>query len=303
MKRIVVALVVLAVLGGGLFWVLTSPMVLRAGTEPVPAGAPNLANGETLFNAGGCTSCHTTPGQEDRLRLGGGLALTSPFGTFHVPNISSHPADGIGAWTPAQFQRAMRAGVSPDGRHYYPSFPYTSYQRMSGADLRDLFAYLKTLPPVAGRIRDHELPFPFNVRRGLGLWKLAFLDGKVFQPDPGRGAAWNRGAYLVEGPAHCAECHSPRNPIGVIDPLRRFAGGPNPEGEGRVPNITQHPDALGPWSKEELVELLTTGFTPSFDSVGGSMASVVRNTARLPQADREAMADYLKSLPAVPPAP
>ncbi len=303
MKRLLAGIAILGALGVGGFLLLTSPALQRAGTEPVPAGAPDLANGEIVFNAGGCASCHASPGQDDRLRLGGGLALTSPFGTFHVPNISPHPADGIGGWTAAQFQRAMRGGVSPDGRHYYPSFPYASYQRMTGTDLRDLFAYIGTLPQVAGRIRDHELPFPYSVRRGLGLWKLAFLDGRTFTPDPGRSAAWNRGAYLVEGPAHCAECHSPRNPLGGIEAGRRFAGGPNPDGEGKVPNITQHPDALGAWSKEEIAELLATGFTPSYDSVGGSMAPVIRNTSRLPQADRDAMAEYLKSLPAVPSAP
>ena len=121
------------------------------------AGEANLENGKTLFYAGGCTSCHAVPEQDDKLRLGGGYPLRSPFGTFYVPNISPHPRDGIGSWTPAQFVRAMRGGVSPDGRHYYPSFPYTSYQRMGAADLRDLFAFMLTLQPVEGRVRDHDL--------------------------------------------------------------------------------------------------------------------------------------------------
>jgi mono/diheme cytochrome c family protein len=251
-----------------------------------------------LFAAGGCSSCHATPNQEDRTRLGGGYALRSPFGTFHIPNISPHPTDGIGSWTPAQFLRAMRGGVSPDGRHYYPSFPYTSYQRMNAADVRDLFAHLRTLPPVEGRVRDHELPFPYNVRRGLGLWKLAFLDGRQFEPDTTKSESWNRGAYLVEGPGHCAECHSPRNALGVIPSDRRFSGGPNPEGgRGWVPNITPHETGLKDWTKSDISGLLDNGLTPEGDSVGGEMAKVVRSTSQLPESDRDAIAEYVLSLP------
>lgn len=291
-------LVILALLGAIGFVILTSPDRQSAGTEPIPAGQPNLENGRILFAAGGCSSCHATPNQEDRTRLGGGYALRSPFGTFHVPNISPHPTDGIGAWTPAQFLRAMRGGVSPDGRHYYPAFPYTSYQRMSAADVRDVFAYIGTLAPVEGRARDHELPFPFNIRRGLGLWKLAFLDGRAFEPDATKGESWNRGAYLVEGAAHCAECHSPRNAIGVIPSDRRFSGGPNPEGgRGWVPNITPHETGLKSWTKSDVSEVLSSGLTPEGDSVGGEMAKVVRSTAQLPESDRDAMAEYVLSLP------
>ncbi|MDJ1158511.1 cytochrome c [Chelatococcus sp. SYSU_G07232] len=302
MKRFMGAIALVALFGAGGAWVLTSPSLQATGTEALPGGASNLENGRTLFYAGGCTSCHAVPGAEDKTRLGGGLALHSPFGTFYAPNISPHPRDGIGAWTPEQFVRAMRAGVSPDGRHYYPAFPYTSYQRMNAGDLRDLFAFMMTLPAVEGRVRDHDLPFPFNIRRALGFWKLIYLDGKVFEPAAGKSAAANRGAYLVEGPGHCAECHSPRDRLGGIVSEQRFAGGPNPDGKGVVPNITPDASGIGSWSKSDIVELLTTGFTPEFDSVGSNMAPVVKNTANLPQSDREAMADYLKSLPARPSA-
>jgi mono/diheme cytochrome c family protein len=298
MKRLLTVLAAGVVLGGAGFWLLTSPMWQRAGTQPLPRGAPDLANGQVMFYAGGCASCHATPGQEDRTQLGGGLALHSPFGTFHAPNISSHPRDGIGGWTAAQFVRAMQAGVSPDGRHYYPSFPYTSYQRMNAKDLVDLFAFMKTLPSIDGRIRDHELGFPFNVRRGLGLWKLAFLDGAEFRPDPARSASLNRGAYLVEGPGHCVECHSPRTFAGNIPAERRFAGGPNPEGKGFVPNITPHPKGIGGWSKGEIADLLDSGMTPEGDFVGSSMTAVIRNTSKLAASDRDAMAEYLLALPA-----
>jgi mono/diheme cytochrome c family protein len=255
-------------------------------------------NGRIAFYAGGCTSCHATPGQDDKQRLGGGYALKSPFGTFHVPNISPHKQDGIGSWSTADFIRAVREGVSPKGQHYYPAFPYTSYQRMSREDVADLFAFIMTLPPVEGRAPAHELPFPFNIRRGIGLWKLAFLDGKGFAPDPNRSPEWNRGAYLVNGPGHCAECHSERNFAGAIIEERRFTGGPDPEGRGTVPNITPHPTGIGGWTAADLATLLKTGETPNFDTVGGPMADVVRNTAQLSDADRQAMAEYLLSLPA-----
>jgi mono/diheme cytochrome c family protein len=296
-KRLLVALLVLAALGAGGFWLLTSPSLQRAGREPVPAGAANIENGRVAFHAGGCASCHATPNQDDKLRLGGGYALHSPFGTFHVPNLSPHPRDGIGGWTDAQFLRAMKAGVSPDGRHYYPSFPYTSYQRMTAEDARDLLAYIKTLEPVEGRARDHDLPFPFNVRRGLGLWKLAFLDGETFRSDPARSAAVNRGAYLTQGLGHCAECHSGRTALGNIAEERRYAGGPNPEGRGWVPNITPHETGLKEWTRGDIVEVLTSGLTPSGDSVGSTMTAVVKNTAELPEDDRRAIAEYLLSLP------
>lgn len=289
---IVATLVVIA--GIAAFWLLTIPKTVVA--SALPDHAPNLANGRTMFIAGGCASCHAAS-REERTKLGGGVALRSPFGTFVGPNISPHPSDGIGGWSEADFVTAMTKGTSPDGRHYYPAFPYASYQRMTVADLRDLFAYLKTLPPVAGKARDHELAFPFNIRRGLGLWKRLYLDGQAFTPDPSKSPQWNRGAYLVNGPSHCAECHSPRDWFGGIVGAQRFAGGPNPEGEGWIPNITQK--GLGKWSDKDIDTLLETGELPKGDSVGGSMREVVRNTAQLSPVDRAAMAAYLKTLPPV----
>jgi mono/diheme cytochrome c family protein len=290
-RRLLLVIVALAVTGAAVFWILTLPQTIAA--SALPQRTADLANGEVMFNAGGCANCHAGS-DGDRKRLGGGLALKSPFGTFHVPNISPDPRAGIGAWSEANFVTAMLRGTSPDGRNYYPAFPYTSYQRMRIEDVRDLFAYLKTLPAVQGRARDHELPFPFNIRRGVGLWKLAFANAETFRPDPSKSPQWNRGAYLVNGPGHCAECHSPRNVAGAIVESRRFAGGPNPEGEGFIPNITQA--KLGDWSEADFVTLLDTGQVPSFDSVSGAMEAVVKSTSQLPAADREAMAAYLKSL-------
>jgi len=258
---------------------------------------PNLGNGKEMFYAGGCVSCHAVPNQPDKTRLGGGLGLRSPFGVFYVPNISSDPTDGIGNWSEAQFITAMVRGTSPSGEHLFPAFPYTSYQRMNFNDLRDLFAYLKTLPAVKGKIRDHDVPFPFNIRRTLGIWKLLFLDGRQFEPDSTQSAQWNRGAYLVSGPGHCAECHSPRNILGAIKSGRRFSGGPSPDGQGGTPNITQQ--KLKNWTVKDIADTLTTGMTPDADFVGGSMTEVVRNTSQLSVADREAMATYVKSLPPI----
>ena len=295
LRRILLGLIIAGLAGLGIFWWLTIPAVVAA--TALPAYQPDVANGLIMFNAGGCSSCHAVPNQPDRLRLGGGLAIPSPFGTFHAPNISPDPADGIGRWSEADFVTAVLKGTSPSGTHYFPAFPYASYQRAEIKDVRDLFAYLKTLAPVTGRVRDHELPFPFNIRRTVGVWKWLFLDGKPYAPDSAHSAAWNRGAYLVNGWGHCAECHSPRNPLGGIIAAQRFAGGPNPEGEGWVPNITQK--GLGEWSVKDIGYFLETGELPDGDCAAGSMARVIKNTSQLPAADRAAMAEYLKSLPPV----
>ena len=295
LRKLAIAIAFLVAVFGAAFWILTIAKIVSPG-ELGPHTA-DLENGKTLFHAGGCASCHATPKQEDKTRLGGGLALKSAFGTFYAPNVSPDRNDGIGGWTEAQFVTALRGGTSPSGEHLYPAFPYTSYRNMAVDDLRDLFAYLKTLPAVAGRAPDHELPFPFGFRRGLGIWKLLFLPGVPFRPDAQRSAAFDRGAYLVKGPGHCAECHSPRNFLGAIIPGLRFTGGPNPAGRGWVPNITQQ--ELKDWSEEDIANLLETGETPEGDRVGSAMAEVVRSTAQLPEQDRAAIAAYIKLLPPV----
>jgi mono/diheme cytochrome c family protein len=301
LRRTISVALLAALAAAGVYWWLSAPVVAAAGTAP--ARAPDLANGQVIFNAGGCASCHAVPDQPDRLRLGGGVAIKSPFGTFYAPNISSDPSDGIGKWSDAEFVNAVMHGVSPDGQHYFPAFPYTSYQHARREDVLDLFAYLKTLPAVAGKVRDHDVRFPFDIRRNVGIWKLLFMDGKPFVADSAKSPQWNRGAYLVNSFGHCAECHSPRNALGGIIAGERFAGGPNPEGEGWVPNITQK--GLGEWSAKDIAYFLKTGELPDGDSVGGAMTRVIKNTSQLPDEDRAAMADYLKSLPPVdgPPRP
>ena len=301
LQRTIMAALLAAVAASGVYSWLTAPVVAVIGAPP--AYKPNLANGEIIFNAGGCASCHAVPDQPDRTRLGGGVAIKSPFGTFYAPNISSDPTDGIGKWTDAQFVNAVMHGVSPSGQHYFPAFPYTSYQQARREDVLDLFAYLKTLPAVAGKVRDQDVSFPFNIRRNIGIWKFLFMDGKPFVADGTKSPQWNRGAYLVNSFGHCAECHSPRNALGGIISGERFAGGPNPEGEGWVPNITQK--RLGEWSVKDIAYFLKTGELPDGDSVGGAMTRVIKNTSQLSDEDLAAMADYLKSLPPVdgPPRP
>jgi mono/diheme cytochrome c family protein len=313
LRKLTVIAVAAAVVGLAVFWIVTIP-------ASVPASAlapytPNIENGKIMFEAGDCSSCHANPvgdrDKVDRTRLPGGLALTTPFGTLYTPNISPDPKDGIGSWTEANFVTALWDGTSPGGKHYYPALPYTSYQRMKLEDVRDLFAYIKTLPPVAGKARAHAMMFPFSIRRTLGGWKFLYLDGKRFEPDPAKSAEWNRGAYLVNGPGHCAECHSPRNFMMAIISSERFAGGPNPEPDKDwVPNITQKglshgPDEGKPWSKADLEAMLADGSTPDGDYVGSQMADVVRNTSLLSKADRSAIATYILSLPPIdgPPRP
>ena len=296
LRKLAIVVLILAVIGAAVFWFVTIPATVPA--SALAAYAPNLENGKTMFYAAGCSSCHAIPNQEDKTKLGGGLGLKSPFGTFYAPNISPDRSDGIGDWSESNFVTAMLKGTSPDGSHYYPAFPYTSYQRMRMEDVRDLFAYLKTLPPVQGKVRGHDLPLYLKYRRLVGGWKFLFLDGQPFKPDPSKSAQWNRGAYLVNGPGHCAECHSPRNLLGAIIARQRFAGGPDQEGgDGWVPNIT--PAGLGDYSERDIERVLETGDMPNGDSVGGPMAPVVGNTSKLPAEDRAAMAHYVKSLPPV----
>jgi mono/diheme cytochrome c family protein len=290
-----------AVVGFAVFWIVTIPATVSAAA--LPQYTPNLDNGKTMFNIGGCSSCHAVPDKDpqkvDRLRLGGGLDLPCPFGTFIVPNISPDPADGIGSWSEADFVTAVWDGTASDGSHLYPAFPYSSYRHMELSDVRDLFAYLKTLPPVAGKSAGHSLAFPFNIRRLLGGWKFLYLRGGPFVPDATKSAQWNRGAYLVTGPGHCAECHSPRNVMGGIIESERFAGGPTPDGKGWVPNITpaglQHENPA--WSEKDIASFLKDGQNPAGDFAGGAMAEVVQNTSLLSDDDRAAIANFVASLP------
>lgn len=280
------------------FYVLTIPKKFPA--SALSPRTPDLSNGATMFTVGGCASCHAKDPKNSPEDLAGGYLLKTKFGTFAAPNISTHPMAGIGAWTELEFLTAMTEGVGRSGEHLFPSFPYASYRRMRTADIRDLFSYMRTLPSNATPSADHAIKFPFSIRRALGIWKLLFLDTEPFKPHADQSEVFNRGAYLVEGPGHCAECHSRRNALGGIVLAGRMAGGPNAEGKGFVPNITQHPtDGLGRWSLKDIELLLENGSTPAGGIVADEMEEVVNNTSRLTPDDRRAMAVYLKTISAI----
>ena len=227
--------------------------------------------------------------------LSGGQRFASPFGTFIAPNISTDPTHGIGGWSLADFASAVTRGVSPQGRHYFPAFPYNAYNKMQMQDLADLKAFMDSLPASTAPSQAHEVGFPFNIRRSLGGWKFLFentdwvIAGDLTEAE-------TRGRYLAEALAHCGECHTPRNALGGLKRGAWLAGAADPSGKGHIPNIT--PGKLD-WSEEDIVAYLTSGFTPEFDSVGGHMVRVVENMARLPESDRAAIAAYLKRVPAM----
>jgi mono/diheme cytochrome c family protein len=288
-KRAALVLLAAAVALALLALWLSRPQPLAAAA--LPPHEPDPLNGEVLFHAGGCASCHGAD-------LAGGLELATAFGTFRVPNITPDPQSGIGGWNALDFVNAMKRGVSPEGRHYYPAFPYTSYTRMTLPDLLDLKAYLDTFVPVGRAVASHDLQFPWNLRRGLGLWKRLYLDDSPALAVTEADALLERGRYLVEAVGHCAECHTPRGRFGGLDRSRWLAGGASPEGEGKVPNITPHEQGLADWSARDIERYLRSGFTPDYDMVGGAMVEVQENLARLGDADRAAIAAYLKSISA-----
>lgn len=281
---------------GGVF---AAWLVVGCGATALAAENGDATRGTYIFRLGGCDSCHTDA-KNKGAPLSGGLALKSPFGTFYTPNITPDPETGIGNWSTADFIRAMTEGVAPDGAHYYPSFPYTSYARMTRRDLTDLKAYLDTVKPIERRVRPHDMQFPFNIRTMMFGWKLLFFRRGSFEPNPRNSAAWNRGAYIVNALAHCGECHSARNFYGATSAEHALSGTRvGPEGKP-VPNITPHRrHGIGEWSKADIVDLLETGGLPDGDSVGGAMREVVDNGgAHWTAEDRAAVADYLMSLPA-----
>ena len=308
LKRTLVAGLVLIVVFACVFFVLTMPRPLLE--EQLPEHRANIANGELMFWAGGCASCHAAPGAEgdDLLTLSGGLELGTPFGIFRSPNISPDPEFGIGGWTDLNFVNAMAKGLSPDNQHYYPAFPYPNYQNITFGDLLDLRAFLGTLPSSSNKVADHSLQFPYSFRPALGLWKARYLSRSESRPSAEADSKLERGRYLVNGPGHCGACHTPRDQFGGEISERFLAGaeslehspGSDESSAGRIPNITPHADGIDGWSESDIAYALETGFDPDFDTFGGSMVEVQENMARLPAADRAAIAAYLRSIPAIP---
>ena len=272
-------------------------------TPPTVDVAGDPERGAYVLRMGGCASCHTDAANDGAF-LAGGRSLQTPFGTFYTSNLTPHPETGIGGWSTGDLVQAMTKGVSPEGHDYYPAFPYTSYANMTLQDLADLKAYLDTVEPVANPVPPHDLAFPFSFRPLLKPWKAMFFRANGVAPDPDRSESWNRGAYLVEGPTHCGECHTPRNQLGARDQSRHLAGNPEgPDGKS-VPNVTPHEgDGIGGWSASDLSYALETGILPDYDVLGGAMSEVVRDsTGHLTPEDRTAIAEYVLSLEPLPDA-
>ena len=270
-------------------------MALPAHSQP----SDLITKGEYLTIAGGCVSCHTDF-RKKGAPFAGGAPISTPFGTFVPPNITPSKEHGIGSWSDADFIRAMREGKNPDGAHYFPAFPYTSYTRITEPDLRAMKAYLFSLKPVDQASTPHDIPFPFSWRFLQTGWKMLFFREGVFQSDPAQSDEVNRGAYLSNALAHCGECHTPRNMLGGLDYDNWMAGTlDGPEGE-KIPNITPDEKTGLTWTVDQIVQYIKTGATPDFDFAGSMMADVIaHNTGKLTDPDLEAIAMYLKSLPPI----
>ena len=255
-----------------------------------------LEHGRYVFYAAGCISCHT----RDQL-MAGGRPVVTPFGTFYPPNATPQKEHGIGDWSEDDFVRALREGLSPQGEHYYPAFPYPSYTRMTQQDMQALYAYLMTLPESSRAIRPHNLDWPFSVRPMMSYWKARRFSPGEFVADPEKSTQWNRGAYLADALGHCGECHTPRDYLGASRRDYYMAGTcVGPEGV-RVPNITPDRETgIGDWTYEQLVTFLGTGKRPDGSFTGSVMAEVLgTGSMRLTQDDLHSLGTYLQSLPAI----
>jgi mono/diheme cytochrome c family protein len=296
--KVLMSLAVAAVAGLVLAWGMSGPHPLTA--AEIPAHQPDIANGKELFNAAGCLSCHK-PGPElktaDASLPAGGTAFKTPVGTFYPPNLTPDPVTGIGKWTDAQFVNAVQRGISPEGENLIPAFPYTSYAHMKTTDVLDIKAYLDSLPPVVAPEKDAQIPAPWLLRRGVGLWKHLGFDTAQWKPDPSKSAEWNRGAYIANGAGHCNECHTPRNLFMAFDWTKKFQGGPHPGGEGKVPSLI---DLIGRGKYSDAADLATAfqnGEMMGYEHMSsGGMGEVQTNLSKLAESDVKAVADYISSL-------
>ena len=254
-----------------------------------------VERGQYLTYAGGCISCHTEEA-DDAVPLAGGRAMETPFGTFYSPNITPDEETGIGGWSEDDFVNAFWEGVSPDGEHYFPSFPYTAYTGASRQDLLAIRAYLMSLEPVPNESPGHDLAWYMGTRLAAGGWKALNFESGRFEPDPEKDEQWNRGAYLVRHLGHCGECHTPRSATGVLVADEEFAG--SEFGDEHIPNISSHRvDGIGRWSLSDIEYFLDIGMLPDGDFTGSSMVAVIEdNTSKLTREDRLAIAAYLKSV-------
>ena len=278
-------------------WTLSLPILLAgsllAGLSAVACADDQalVSKGEYLARAGDCTACHTNPG--DAL-FAGRRPMATPFGTIYSSNITPDAQTGIGSWPEAAFRRAMRSGVDRVGQHLYPTFPYDHFTNVSDEDDRALYAYLMTRQPVHATAPPNQLPFPLDQRFVIAGWKLLFLRTGTYQPDPARGAEWNRGAYLVEGLAHCGACHTPRNALGAERQSAAFSGGDVDNWHAYAINA-QSPAAV-PWTSDALFAYLRDGWHPDHGVARGPMAEVVSNLSSVPDEDVRAIATYMASV-------
>jgi mono/diheme cytochrome c family protein len=267
-------------------WPIGSPVLLSAGP-----GDPG--HGAYLARMAGCIACHTDS-EAGGAPLAGGLRLPTGFGEFYSPNLTTDADHGIGAWTVTDFAKAVRQGVSPDGRPYYPAFPFPFYARLSDQDVADLWAAFQTVPAVPNPSKPQDMRFPFSFREGLKLWRAAFLNTGPFPPEPEKSDLWNRGKYIVEGPAHCGACHTPRNFAGARQAELRLHGATGLPDGGKSPPITAEALKRNGWTVDTLKYALKTGILPDGDAFGGSMGEVVRDgTSFLTDQDLTAIATYL----------
>jgi len=292
------ALLVFGIVGAIVLLLLTRPRPLDV--SALPAHTPDPARGEVLFHAGSCGACHkaaeAAPGADEGLPTGS-AAFPTPIGTFYPGNLTPDPETGIGRWSEIDFVNAVTRGLSPDGTHYFPAFPYPSLRLMPLEDVLDLHAYLVSLPAVRSPHREPDLPMTALARRGVGLWKRLALDDRHFEADPARSDSWNRGAYLTNGPGHCGECHTPRNWLMIADESRHLEGGPHPGGKGRVPSLRGLVERGRYKDVSDLTLALRFGETLGYDKLSaGEMAKIQMNLARLPESDVQAISEYLLSL-------
>jgi mono/diheme cytochrome c family protein len=293
-RRILVATALVTMLGAALFFFWPHSLRSVEASPQLPTGDALVERGRYLTTAADCAACHTVPGGKP---FSGGLSFKLPFGTIYAPNITSDAKSGIGAWSDAEFVRAMREGVGRHGEDLYPAFPYTSYARLSTDDILAIHAYLRTVPPTGTPSKANALIFPFNQRRGMRAWKLLFLPRRPLELNQEKSAEWNRGAYLVEGLAHCGECHTPRNVLFAMNRSRAFAGG---EVDGwKAWNITPDPQTgLGRWSRQDIGTYLATGHAPGHGSAADGMRQAIDlSLSKLSATDINAIVTYLQALP------
>jgi len=272
-------------------------MALSAWPIGRPVALDNLtgdaARGAYLARMSGCIACHTDI-EGGNAPLAGGVELKTEFGTFISPNLTTDAKHGIGKWTPGLFAKAVRQGISPEGEPYYPAFPYPFYSRLSDQDIADLWAAFQTVPAAATPSREHELVFPFSFRPALKAWRAMFVDMGRLENVPERSQAWNRGRYIVKGPAHCGACHTPRNMLGARQAEFSLHGADGLPDGGKSPPITAERLEAEGWTVSSLAYALRSGITPAGDTFGGSMGEVVRDgTSHLSDADLRAIALYL----------